>query len=153
MTFFNRHWKPIGTKMGFQSRLCRITGVPTRILRGNSPQNCSVAQRMSWAAKLQTKRPEDIAYCLLGLFDINMSMHYGEGVKAFKRLQQKIMRVSEDHSILAWSRADKDCRDLLARSPANFETCANVVSTNSTSMPEPYSMTNVGLSISSSMIP
>lgn len=139
--------------MGLQSRLSQVTGVPTRILRGSDPRDCSVAQRMSWAARRQTTRPEDIAYCLLGLFDINMSMHYGEGVKAFKRLQRKIMRVSEDQSILAWSRADKHCRDLLARSPADFEACANVVSTNTTSTPEPYSMTNVGLSISLSMIP
>ncbi|KAH6623451.1 heterokaryon incompatibility protein-domain-containing protein [Chaetomium tenue] len=62
----------------------------------------SVAQKMSWAAKRRTTRLEDEAYCLLGLFDVNMPMLYGEGDRAFFRLQQEILKVSDDQSILAF---------------------------------------------------
>lgn len=62
----------------------------------------SVAQRMSWAAERQTTRTEDQAYCLLGLFNINMPMLYGEGKKAFTRLQYEIMRMDDDCTLFAW---------------------------------------------------
>ncbi|KAK4159409.1 heterokaryon incompatibility protein-domain-containing protein, partial [Cladorrhinum sp. PSN259] len=62
-----------------------------------------VAQKMAWASGRQTTRIEDRAYSLLGLFDINMPLLYGEGDKAFQRLQHEIMRKSDDCTILAWS--------------------------------------------------
>jgi hypothetical protein len=37
-------------------------------------------------------RIEDLAYCLLGIFNINMPLLYGEGPKAFRRLQEEIIR-------------------------------------------------------------
>ncbi|KAL2123705.1 hypothetical protein VTJ04DRAFT_70 [Mycothermus thermophilus] len=68
----------------------------------------SVAKKMYWASKRETTRKEDIAYCLLGLFDVNMPLLYGEGKKAFIRLQQEIMKTTNDHSILAWFCVDPD---------------------------------------------
>ncbi|KAK4182429.1 hypothetical protein QBC35DRAFT_361845, partial [Podospora australis] len=62
----------------------------------------SVARRTSWALGRETTRIEDQAYCLLGLFDINMPMLYGEGPKAFARLQQEIIETTDDCSVLAW---------------------------------------------------
>ena len=62
----------------------------------------SVAQKMKWASKRKTTREEDIAYCLMGLFDVNMPLLYGEGKKAFYRLQKAILGISSDHSILAF---------------------------------------------------
>ncbi|RSM12841.1 hypothetical protein CEP52_002235 [Fusarium oligoseptatum] len=61
----------------------------------------SVATRMSWASDRVTTRVEDQAYSLLGLFDVNMPLLYGEGTKAFLRLQEEIVRISNDQSILA----------------------------------------------------
>ncbi|KAK0750496.1 heterokaryon incompatibility protein-domain-containing protein [Schizothecium vesticola] len=62
-----------------------------------------ISSRMSWAARRSTTRAEDIAYCLLGIFDVNMPLLYGEGgVRAFQRLQQEIVRHSPDHSLFAW---------------------------------------------------
>ncbi|KAK9772804.1 putative Heterokaryon incompatibility domain-containing protein [Seiridium cardinale] len=60
---------------------------------------------MSWAASRVTTRPEDMAYCLLGLFDINMSMLYGEGERAFIRLQEAICGQTNDPSLFAWTAA------------------------------------------------
>ena len=56
----------------------------------------SIAQRMSWTSKMATTRIEDEAYCLLGTFGVNMPLLYGEGHKAFLRLQEEIIRRSTD---------------------------------------------------------
>jgi hypothetical protein len=61
-----------------------------------------VAQKMSWAAKRKTTRIEDEAYCLLGLFDLNMPPLDGEERKAFMRLQLEILKKSGDESIFVW---------------------------------------------------
>ena len=57
---------------------------------------------MSWAAERKTTRIEDEAYCLFGLFGINLPTLYGEGKNAFYRLQEEIMRTHIDTSLFAW---------------------------------------------------
>jgi len=76
----------------------------------------SVAQKMKWASKRTTTREEDIAYCLMGLFDVNMPLLYGEGSKAFYRLQEAILGTSSDQSILAF-RSDLISSPFLGDSP------------------------------------
>lgn len=112
-----------------------------------------IAQRMCWAAHRETKRPEDWAYCLMGLFSVNMPMLYGEGGgKAFLRLQEAIMRVSDDQSIFAWidpSMAPETKHGLLADSPAAFgypEASSMVVYSPFGEQPA-FAMTNRGLDI------
>lgn len=78
---------------------------------------------MSGTAKGITSRSEDVAYCLLGLFSVNMPLMYGEGAKqAFLRLINEIMRLSDDHSIFAWTIpvVDDVMHGLLADSPSAF---------------------------------
>ncbi|KAF2994999.1 hypothetical protein E8E14_001005 [Neopestalotiopsis sp. 37M] len=86
---------------------------------------------MSWAAGRHTARQEDMAYCLLGLFDVNMPMLYGEGDKAFLRLQEEIIRRTNDRSIFAFSctppsqaagmgTSPQPYSDLFAASPREF---------------------------------
>lgn len=77
----------------------------------------SVAQRMSWAAKRATTREEDIGYCLFGLFDVNLPLLYGEGPRAFTRLQEEIVRRNDDQSILAFNQG---WGTILASSPDCF---------------------------------
>jgi hypothetical protein len=62
----------------------------------------SVAQKMRWASERTTTREEDVAYCLMGLFNVNMPLLYGEGTRAFFRLQKAILEMRSDHSILAF---------------------------------------------------
>lgn len=83
----------------------------------------SVAQRMSWASNRETTRPEDIAYCLFGLFNVNLPLLYGEGKQAFQRLQEEIIRKHDDQSILAFSSWG---RNLLASSPDEFWGCGKI---------------------------
>ncbi|KAH8156551.1 hypothetical protein CIB48_g11697 [Xylaria polymorpha] len=110
---------------------------------GTIPINeASVAQRMSWAATRVTKRTEDLAYCLLGIFGITMPMVYGEGDRAFLRLQEVIARHINDDSILAWNFSNDGLSTEpsivkssggLANSPSNFAYCSRIVPSNPSS--------------------
>ncbi|KAH6723654.1 hypothetical protein BKA61DRAFT_436326, partial [Leptodontidium sp. MPI-SDFR-AT-0119] len=80
------------------------TGIELAILRHEmSVKEVNVATRMRWAAGRETTRGEDIAFCLLGIFDIHMPILYGQGRnRAFRRLQEEILKNSSDESIFAW---------------------------------------------------
>ena len=124
--FFNKDWHPIGDKRVHARTLSRITGVPQHILtEGLSSNRPCVAQIMSWAANRMTTRVEDRAYSLMGLLDENMPMLYGEGKKAFHRLQLEIIRMSNDQSIFAWGCHKTYVRtgSILADDPSFFEDC------------------------------
>jgi hypothetical protein len=99
--FYGRNWTPLGSKQNLMDRLAKITGIDQESLEGNL-QNVSVAQRMSWAANRHTTRLEDEAYCLLGIFNCNMPLLYGEGKQAFVRLQKEILENSNDQSLFSW---------------------------------------------------
>jgi hypothetical protein len=90
--FFDAHWRDIGTKASLVKPIAEITGIHIDALSNGRVSRFSVAQRMSWASRRETTREEDIAYCLLGIFSINMPLLYGEGQKAFLRLQEEIMK-------------------------------------------------------------
>lgn len=151
--FYNKVWRFFGSKAGLQDRLSSIARIPVGILRGQKLTTCSVAQRMSWAADRVTTRLEDMAYCLMGLFEVNMPMLYGEGHRAFTRLQQEIINISDDQSIFAWSTDQPGRRGILAPSPRGFRDCGSVKSTANVSAPHEYAITNAGLSISLPLIP
>ena len=104
VVFFSREWTGIGTKKHLVGLLSEITGIgETYLARLDGILGASIAHRMSWVSNRTTTRPEDIAYCMLGIFDVNMPLIYGEGSKAFSRLQEEIIKVSDDHSIFAWT--------------------------------------------------
>ncbi|KAJ0340203.1 hypothetical protein COL922a_003635 [Colletotrichum nupharicola] len=80
------------------------TGIDAEVLEDHTAMySIPVDRRMSWASRRITTRVEDIAYCLLGIFDIHMPMLYGEGEKAFVRLQEEIIRRFNDTSIFLFS--------------------------------------------------
>jgi hypothetical protein len=99
--FFSSTWKYLGTKSTLSTQISAITSIDRVFLEGEDLRSASIAHRMSWASKHVTKREEDIAYCLLGIFDVNMPLIYGEGPKAFRRLQEEILRNSSDESFFA----------------------------------------------------
>lgn len=72
--------------------LSEITCIPKQVLGHGVTDDISVAQKISWASNRETTREEDMAYCLMGLFDVNMPLLYGEGAKAFIRLQEETVR-------------------------------------------------------------
>ncbi|KAF8857600.1 hypothetical protein BDZ45DRAFT_787994 [Acephala macrosclerotiorum] len=117
-------------------------------------QRASIAQKMSWVSKREALRPEDMAYCLLGIFGVNMPLLYGEGDKAFVRLQTEIIRVSDDESTFAWydSTLSHSVCGMLAKSPAAFRDSGDIELRLNDSA-TPYLMTNKGLQIQLNPIP
>ncbi|EJT73101.1 hypothetical protein GGTG_09951 [Gaeumannomyces tritici R3-111a-1] len=166
--FFSGGWQEIGRKTcsKFCDQLADITGIDRRVLlRTVPPADVSVANRMRWAAGRNTTRREDVAYCLMGIFGVNMPLLYGEGDRAFIRLQEEILKVSDDTSIFAWEQDDgapgaplegealyshDRLSGLLASSPEAF---ANVEGIRGLPRPPtlksmPCTMTNQGLHLS-----
>ncbi|KAK3615629.1 hypothetical protein LTR56_026471 [Elasticomyces elasticus] len=144
------------------ARISGFTCIPDQCIkkRDSIYYYCGVPDRMSWAARRRTTRVEDEAYCLLGLFDINMPLLYGEGRNAFFRLQREIIDRYEDESIFAWMDAHPTQggpRDkivpLLAPHPSWFVYLSRI-STERTVLEnrQPYRMTNRGLEIEASAI-
>ncbi|RMJ14270.1 hypothetical protein CDV36_006096 [Fusarium kuroshium] len=134
--FFDAQWNHIGSKAENKSMLSRITNADEEILAGETAVgSIPVACRMSWAAGRQTTREEDMAYSLLGIFDVNMPMLYGEGgQKAFKRLQEEIIKTSNDLSIFAFPNEAEEGKlgstrlyaDLFAKHPRDFASCGQL---------------------------
>ncbi|KAI4264897.1 MAG: hypothetical protein L6R42_000011 [Xanthoria sp. 1 TBL-2021] len=157
--FFNREWKPIGSRRRLAPKIERTTGIPRRALRSFSLDEYCVAEKLSWSAKRITTREEDCAYCLLGLFQINMPLLYGEGTRAFRRLQEEIMKTSTDMSIFLWQGPAVDTFGMLASNPSCFSDIPDSVRsmtrnrTNLFSMSEGWSLNNAGISIEASIYP
>ncbi|KAK3678806.1 maturation of 5S rRNA [Recurvomyces mirabilis] len=140
--------KPVnfaGDASAFPSSLCKITGIAIKCFhRIDYIEQASTAEKLSWASGRTTTRVEDEAYCLLGLLDFNMPLLYGEGRKAFLRMQKSLLESSDDDSIFAWRATADQCLrapmeggdggvrierltpGLLARSPADFGACADI---------------------------
>ena len=158
VVFCNANWEDVGHIHRYSYVTCDrsltpnvadITGIPVRYLNWNKElRNASIAQRMSWAANRRTTRLEDEAYCLLGVFEINMPLLYGEGRKAFIRLQEEIIKRSTDQSILAWNTYGDSLYKLrlpvLADSPQQFPA---VDERKERCLPSqyPYAITNKGI--------
>lgn len=105
LVFYTKDWREIGDRVAWRRIITEFTGIHEKALQGNMGclNDFSIAQRMSWACNRLSTRPEDIAYSLFGIFNVNMPLLYGEGdKKAFVRLQEAIMNESVDHSLFAW---------------------------------------------------
>lgn len=127
--FYDSRWLYFGDRGFLLDPLFAITNIEPAVLTHTVDlSGISVAKKMSWAAHRFTFRLEDKAYCLLGLFDVKMPMLYDEGAKSFRRLQEEILRSSNDHTIFAWGvDGHRQSNDLLAASPADFTGSENVV--------------------------
>jgi hypothetical protein len=91
--FFSSEGERIGDKTSMLQELHSITKIPIQTLQGAPLSHFSVDERMSWAGRRETKREEDAAYCLLGIFNTYIPLIYGEGRKnAFDRLQREMIK-------------------------------------------------------------
>jgi hypothetical protein len=156
VVFFDHAWVDIGTKSSLEEVLSEITGIHDFEFY----EEACVAQKMSWASNRQTTRVEDKAYCLMGLFGVNMPLLYGEGQTSFLRLQLEIIKLCDDESIFAWS-SESEAGGLLAKSPRAFEGSGRVRPISNDASIQAYfwkerhhfTMTNKGLHISFFLIP
>ncbi|KAL0934980.1 HET domain-containing protein [Colletotrichum truncatum] len=133
--FFDSQWTQFSQKKDCVDILAEITGISQSVLESSSNlRQIPIAVKMSWAAHRETKHVEDRAYSLLGIFDINMPIMYGEGPGAFRRLQEEISKESNDLSLFAWrsplpsSEGSQVFRGIFARSPSEFSNCSQMQS-------------------------
>jgi len=170
--FYDRAWNLQTTKAESVQVISEASGVDLGVLNNsdNLPR-VAVGRRMSWASRRKTTRIEDLAYCLMGIFGIHMPMIYGEGKKAFIRLQEEITKQSCDLSLFAWTQVtpnpddndddddddsgeeDEPYRGLFARSPREFQDCGDLQSRNTGGLLDrEFTVTNKGLRIETSLI-
>ncbi|KAM3066325.1 hypothetical protein ACMFMG_003166 [Clarireedia jacksonii] len=167
LKFFDALWFFLGykTNKAISSVIESVTGIDSIVL--NIPattQLVSIAKKMSWAARRTTTRVEDMAYSLMGIFGVYMSPLYGEGHYAFIRLQEAIMRSSNDHTIFAWTTPPvaylahgfEHVSTMLALSPAQFVYSSNFKSLSHSEQSQSltcgghkldFTITNAGLAI------
>jgi len=72
VVFFDKNWMEFGTKESLEDQVISITGIRHLF----NIEAASIAQRFSWASKRETTRIEDTAYCLMGIFGVNMPLLY-----------------------------------------------------------------------------
>ena len=151
----------LGTRRSLMTEISDITRIPIDVLQGLKLSIYSVAQKMSWAAGRQTTREEDRAYSLMGLFEVNMPLLYGEGDRAFIRLQEEIMKISADETIFAWeipsiANAAGEISGMLALSPDLFTSSASFIEAEDLTMDKlrkiPFSITNIGLRLEARLL-
>ena len=153
LKFYAENFEYIGRKSHMARLISIITGIDIYILL--VPEGLSdicIARKMSWASSRMTTRIEDEAYCLLGLFGVNIPLIYGEGKRAFRRLQEEIIRSTNDQSILAWVVSSEKWDDfthwtgdrILAADTSYFADCGNLVRYYS-SKTRPHSLSSIGL--------
>lgn len=154
IVFCAKDWSKIGNRYDIADDISLATGIPEEYLVAwRAPlASASIAQRMSWLSGRETTRIEDMAYCVLGIFDINMPLLYGEGPKAFTRLQEEIIRSSTDHTIFCWNWTEmvpSKWASLLAPCPQAFINSGGYVRTKESTATDSltFTMTNAGLSI------
>ncbi|KAI6142591.1 hypothetical protein BKA82DRAFT_742944 [Pisolithus tinctorius] len=83
--------------------LQKATGIAEKHLRDFSPGTDDARSRLHWASGRSTTRVEDVAYSLLGIFDIHLPILYGESAEyALGRLLAEIISRSGDVSVLDW---------------------------------------------------
>ena len=151
LVFYDKFWVEIGTRSSLGKRISKVTGIKRdHMIR---PLKASVAAKMSWASDRTTTRVEDIAYSLMGLFEVNMPLLYGEGSKAFARLQHEIVKISDDESIFAWEDSSVLESGAFARSPSAFRQSGDLVNVKFPYLERPpYTVTHRGLAIELALV-
>jgi hypothetical protein len=163
VAFYNQKDEFIGYRSAICNQLEAITAINAQYLGGFWERadfwSATVAQKMSWAAKRETTRIEDEAYCLLGIFNVNMPLLFGEGRHAFIRLQQNIIDDFHDQSIFAWGYnthlGANYCTGLsvYADNPTAFGNCGSLILPDDDQNQlnpqggHPFERTNMGLRI------
>ncbi|KAH8820024.1 heterokaryon incompatibility protein-domain-containing protein [Xylogone sp. PMI_703] len=156
-------WSLIAERSELSSIISRITSIDKEILSRQEGMEvtgmlnkASIAERMCWASARGTKRTEDMAYCLLGIFGINMPLLYGEGERAFIRLQREIANTYDDQSLFAWYPSSSSDSSILygifASSPADFASSGDIIPSDVEDKTPPFVVTNRGLHITVPML-
>ncbi|KAG1764434.1 hypothetical protein EDD22DRAFT_968937 [Suillus occidentalis] len=162
--FYGRNWDQLSRSRNDKEdhsmleALSQVTGISRQNLLYFSPGLVDVREKMIWASKRRTTRMEDIAYSLIGILDISLSVAYGEGERAFRRLMEAIMQACREWQILAWAGPHSPFQANIPRSPLAYcafdDASASILSPNCYIMDRPsklgdpfFTMTKRGLEL------
>ncbi|KIJ58275.1 hypothetical protein HYDPIDRAFT_34346 [Hydnomerulius pinastri MD-312] len=143
MRFYGKDWKPLctsddeddeedeGDEESPQSAndkdnhsildaIGNVTGISRGDVQDFFPSCIGVPERMRWASKRKTTRIEDVAYSLMGIFDVSMPIAYGEGDRAFYRLLEVIAQESGKADFFAWAGEPSPWSLAFPSSPASY---------------------------------
>jgi hypothetical protein len=159
VAFFDRDWQYINSSHALRNDISKATGIPAEYFAAEAGgarrplSSATAAMRMSWVSCRETTRVEDMAYCMLGIFDINLTTIYGEGTKAFMRLQDEIIKTRRDHTLFCWAwmpqHVPADWVGMLAPSPRVFEHSGKYEAIgNEKTLSQAFSIANGELNIS-----
>ncbi|RDW63752.1 hypothetical protein BP6252_11297 [Coleophoma cylindrospora] len=159
--FLSKSWQVLGTRRSLKDVIWDVTKVEESVLEGASLDTIATGVKMSWASGRNTTRPEDSAFCLLGIFNVNMPLLYGEGKqKVFLRLQREILKDSDDESIFAWCTSQEESQEkpywgILAPTPDYFIACGSLKRPRFVTRREgqPTMITNHGVRVELSLAP
>jgi len=140
--FYDQNWKFFGSKNRLCEQIATITWIGVEVLRCRADPTtaCTVAVRLSWAARRKASRVEDEAYSLLGLFALSMPTLYGSGEKAFQMFLEEVLRRTGDVTSLVWNKPLEShatsLSGLLPSSPAAYASkrCARTTGSLSRSL-------------------
>jgi hypothetical protein len=92
--FFSQEREKLGDRISLKILIYKITSISLGALSGDPLPQFSVNERLRWKEGRETKREEDGAYSLQGIFSVDIAPVYGEGAAgAFKRLMDEIHRL------------------------------------------------------------
>ena len=169
---YGRNWEPINSSRIIRNdkedeHIRRMIEEATRIpgddIRLFHPSCDRVSEKMTWMASRQTTRIEDIAYSLIGIFDITMPISYGEGPWAFHRLMEVVAQRCFDPGFFAWCGHPSPYSLALPGSPSCYTLDAErakllrlrgfEVSSELHSGDPSYTMTKTGLEVKVLLVP
>ncbi|KAH7909625.1 hypothetical protein BJ138DRAFT_1154769 [Hygrophoropsis aurantiaca] len=111
LKFYGKGWVPLsraendkgnGRDNRIMDAISTFTRIPISDLISFQPRTDRVREKMSWASTRRTTKVEDVAYSLIGIFDVSLMVAYGEGRRAFFRLLETIVQQSNGLDIFQW---------------------------------------------------
>ncbi|KAG1860218.1 hypothetical protein DFJ58DRAFT_281196 [Suillus subalutaceus] len=123
--FFGKNWEPLSHTslpndkhdVQLMNDISTITGISVEDLQHFSPGLTQIRKKMKWASKRTTTRVEDVAYSLIGIFNVSMTTAYGEGEWAFHRLMEIIIQRCDEWDMFAWAGPSSSHSAAIPRSP------------------------------------
>lgn len=135
MKFYGREWIPLSEDPDDKhpraldnsvphdtilTTIIHLTEIAEYDLVDFSPGVFRVQQRLRWAARRTTTRVEDMAYSLIGLFDVSMTITYGEGQRSWFRFMEIILRHCKSWDVFAWAGPCSPYSGAIPRSPQGY---------------------------------
>lgn len=142
--------------MSVVAAITRVTGIPEADIRNFVPSCTRVSEKMRWASQRTTCRIEDMAYSLLGLFDVTIPIAYGDGPRAFYKLMSAIADQYTEPDFFAWAGKPSQWSLALPSSPQCYgpQASKNDLSTPSSALGEPaYELSKLGLQTRLVLVP